>query len=891
MPDYAAHFRLLDAGGELVTATRRQAHELARAHADRQIAAGRTVWETPRIVPWSAWAVRAWQAIAGERGDDAVLLGALATSRAWERIVGESATGRSLLNPRAAARGAAQSWATAQDWCLDLEGVVPATAEQAAFLEWSQSWLASCEHRGWFDPARVVRELERRASELVATRALAAGGIGFHGFESLTPARRRLTDALRRAGVPVEELHVQVPADRIACLAADGPDAELEEIAAWVVARLRVAPAARLAVILPDLAQRWATVRRVMDDRLQPSLLTPGARDARPYAFAAGPRLDEYALADAALLQLSLALERMDLLDVGRLLRSPYPRGADVEASRRAALDAHLRRTGELRPTVERVRLAAVDDRRGCATFGALIETIRREIAGPPRRSSAAWATAFERALVAAEWHGGRALSSDEFQTATKTHEALATFGGLERVLGPLTLEEALDELRAVAADVPFQPESDDAQVLFLDALADPGLELDGLWISGLTADRFPGAASPDPFLPPALQRDARLPHSTSELELEQSRRTLEAWLRSAPEVVLSWPRHDDDGERLPSPLLPVGLAAYEPATPMTSRATTVRAAAKLVPWEDSALPPLPAGKALRGGVSVLAAQSACPFKAGVEHRLGTRPLERPRFGLDSRQRGTLAHEALAFFWRDIGSQQRLRELGRDGAAARARSAIDSACVTLPQEIRHSRVLQLERRWLERAMLALADRELERAPFEVVECEAEYTLTLGRRRLDVRIDRIDRLPDGATVLIDYKTGQGPLAPARWTGDRPDQPQLPAYAAHLPETPVAVAFGRLALAAVGFAGLSARPSLLPDVKTPDQFKHDALRGRSWDSVIEEWRRVTTALVDAYASGVADVDPTDDACRYCAHAAVCRIEQLGAEADAEGGDDDE
>ena len=37
---------------------------------------------------------------------------------------------------------------------------------------------------------------------------------------------------------------------------------------------------------------------------------------------------------------------------------------------------------------------------------------------------------------------------------------------------------------------------------------------------------------------------------------------------------------------------------------------------------------------------------------------------------------------------------------------------------------------------------------------------------------------MDRLADGARVLIDYKTG---VATADWRGERPDNPQLPIYA--------------------------------------------------------------------------------------------------------------
>jgi probable DNA repair protein len=885
LPDYAAHFALLDEGGELVTATRRQAHELARAYTARQCASGRAVWETPRILPWSSWADHAWRALARDSRTDEVLLDGFAATRAWERLVAESAAGRELLDARAAGRSAARAWQLAQDWRVDLAELDPATPEQSAFLGWASSWLERCREHRWADPARLTAALAAEAPRLVRTdeRAAVRGPLGFHGFDSVAPARREFMDALKRAGRATRELQVDVRARRLAAFSAPSPEAELEAIAAWIVARLREHPEARLAIIVPDLATTWPTVRRVMDDRLQPSLLVPGAADQRPYAFASGPSLRDYSVVDAALLVLQLASERIDLVQAGRLLRSPYARGARQELTRRAALDALLRRAGELQVRVEWLRQLAADERHACPELAASIAAVRGELPSEGRRTAAQWAVAMERALLAAGWPDGRPLSSTEYQTGRKFHEVLAAFGALERVLPTLTLPEALRELHAIAAEMPFQPEAGDAQVLFLDALTEPGLALDGLWVSGLTADRFPGASTPDPFLPATVQRERRLPHSSAELELDQARRTLGAWQRSAAEVVLSWPSRDADGERLPSPLLPdaapLDVSAFLPA-----RATVIRATRRLVDWTETALPPLPAGERFLGGATVLALQSACPFRAGAEQRLGARPLDRPRFGLDPRQRGTLAHDALRALWLGLGSQQRLRELDPDARRACVVAAIEEACATLPAEARRSRLTALERRWLERALLALLDVELLREPFTVVACEQEFELRVEGRLLDVRIDRIDRLTDGSTVLIDYKTGQGKLEPSRWTGTRPDQPQLPAYAAHLPETPIAVAFGRLALAAVGFAGLSARDDVLPGVRTTRSYRHEALRDRPWDSLIEEWRRVTADLVDAHSRGVADVDPAPGACDYCPLGGVCRIEERVAAAEA-------
>lgn len=883
MPEYRAQFDLLDAGGELVTATRRQAHELARAHTARQRALGRLAWETPRIVPLPAWLERAWRGLARE-GRREVLLDPLATARAWERLVADSPAGRALLAPRAAGRGAARAWQLVHEWHLDLDAVPPATEEQQAFRQWSHEWRARAAEHGWVDAAPLPA--------LVA-RALGAGGwsagrIGFHGFESRTPARAALVSALEHAGRTVEEHGARVTAGALATHAAESPDAELEAVASWLVARLAARPDARLAVVIPDLATRWRTVQRVLDDRLAPERLVPGAPDERPYALASGPRLADYAVADAALLLVGLGEDRVGIVEAGRLLRSPYLRGAAVEATRRAALDAVLRRAGQRAPRPDELATLAAAEAHPCPEFAAAVAAVRSELADRGRRPASHWALAIERALACVGWPDGRALSSAEFQAAHKFRELLAAVGALERVLPALTLAEVLAELRAVVADTAFQPEAGDPPVLVLDALAAPGLEFDGLWVAGLTADAFPAAAAPDPFLPVALQRAGGLPHASAELELAHARRTLAAWRECAGELVLSWPVRDADGTRLASPLLP-RVPALELGGTLGSRAQAVRAAARRVAWQDRPLPPLPARARLHGGVEVIALQSACPFRAGVEQRLGARPLERPRVGLDPRDRGTVAHVALAAFWRDVRTQRRLRELGAEGRALSARRAIEEAVLKLPPGIRDSRLVALERAWLERAILALCEAELERAEFEVVEREGTRTLSIGGHPLEVRVDRIDRLADGATAVIDYKTGQGRLEPARWTGTRPDQPQMPTYAAWLDETPVAVAFARLALASVGFAGLSARAGLLPGVRTTADFDHDALRDRPWDSLIEEWRRVTTELVLAHARGVADVDPAPRACDHCRLAGLCRIEAALAdagEADGEG-----
>jgi len=84
-----------------------------------------------------------------------------------------------------------------------------------------------------------------------------------------------------------------------------------------------------------------------------------------------------------------------------------------------------------------------------------------------------------------------------------------------------------------------------------------------------------------------------------------------------------------------------------------------------------------------------------------------------------------------------------------------------------------------------------------------------YAHMLGN--FSVRIDRIDRLSDGARLLIDYKTG----APSRdWQGERPDNPQLPIYALLHSKSLIAVAYGKINAAECAFIAESERNGVFP-----------------------------------------------------------------------------
>ena len=483
---------------------------------------------------------------------------------------------------------------------------------------------------------------------------------------------------------------------------------------------------------MPDLAGREAPLRRALDDRLQPALLAPGAPDARPYALAVAPRLADYAVVEAASLLLQLAGASMDVLQVGQLFRSPYLPASGEAVQRRARLDGELRRMGaRLVPGGEiasRIRGARAAE----PEFAAAVEAVRGELEGPARRTAARWAEAMQQALRAAGWPKGRVLSTTEYGAARKLHEALATLSGLAGLLPPLTFDDACGELAAILAATPCPPDAGEPQVLVFDRHEDPGIAFEGLWVAGLNADRFPAAAVPNPFLPLALQRAHGLLGATPQGVLEDARHALRAWQGAAPEVIMSWPRQDGDAKLLRSTLVPAA-PEFAALTASVARATAVRASARLVPWVDTGLPPLATAAGIVGGVRVLELQSLCPFRAAAEIRLDARALDTPTPGVSPRVRGELMHAALATFWGDIGSHAELLARGVAGRQRAAAAAIEDALRRHRGFLPGPRLVALERAWQERALLALAERELEREPFKVAEREQPHVLEIGRR--------------------------------------------------------------------------------------------------------------------------------------------------------------
>ncbi len=876
-------------GALLVTVNNRLARHwrgLFAQQAAEQSMEKASVWSAPNILPWGAWLRQLWDAASWLAPDAPLLLDARQADVLWRKIIERESA--ALLQAAASARLAQEAWQTVQDACVTLPfDALECNEDVLRFQAWAQEFTAECARHGWLDEARLPQQV---------TEALTTGQIApparvlLLGFEEWRPRQQALLQALRSCGTDVVLVEPQsdgVVAGRggvrVALADAAGED---EAAARWVRARLQADPAARLAIIAPDLRTRRARLARLLDAQLAPQRLLPSGQDVpRAWNMSLGAALREHGMVQAALLVFALGDERLDLARLGQALRSPFLAGGAGEREARAMLDARLRTGGEL--AISNVYVRAQAEEQACPRFARSLEQLAEaRHAQVSRQSPVAWAEALREELRLAGWPGDGALSSEDFQLRQAWLDTLQSLGRLELVQARMSRSEALAHLRALAAETPFQPEAvTDAPVQVLGPLEALGLHFDGVWLLGMHHEQWPQQVRPSPFLPMRLQVRLEMPHASPARELAYARRISARLLDLAAEVIVSHAQQEEGRELEPSPLF-VGLAEValtdipQADIPLPSAWSLEGAVVEKMAFvQDADAPSLIAGTQVKGGARVLQLQSDCPFRACAELRLGAQALETPDLGPDARLRGEALHAVMERVWGELGTQAAL--LALDEAACKA--LVERHARAAMDELAHKRrslwpvrLQDLEVARLSELVSAWLVLERERPPFVVEARESTQLIEIGGLQLKVKIDRIDRLSGGVNdaagcrLILDYKTGAA--KPADWAGERPAAPQLPLYAVSTAQT-CALAFAQVRAGDMAFSGLQ-------DAQGADAGLN-AVEGE-WDAVLADYWHVLETLAENFRLGHAEVDPRQPSiCTHCDLGLLCRIHERAGE----------
>lgn len=847
--------RAIREGAVIVTANQRLARFYRRLYNDHQLREGARAWEQPSIVPWNAWVRRLWEdAVLSDRVPHATVLSKHQAEAVWHGIVADSPAGGQLLQMRATAASAMSAWKLLQQYRVSWKRIAYG-GDWEAFAGWARAFEQVCVTEHWLDEPRV------------ANVVMASGGapqtVLLGGFDEFTPQQGALLEALQGWG---GEWHAierpEVASTSVTRSEWIDAEAELRAAALWARSHVQEGSNRRIAVVVPDLGALRSKAQRIFTEVLHPHALASFEDLRALFHLSTGVALASYPLVHSALMLLRIGGGELLLNEAGAILRSPFIAGAMLETSGRAQVDARLRRTRAAEIGIDYLRQEA-------SRIPVFAEALNRwgALQPPPQLSQkpSAWAASFRALLEAIGWPGDRVLSSAEFQTRQAWEALLDNFESLDLVEGMLARDEAFDRLAAMAEKTEFQPEDPNAAVQVTGALEAAGADFDHLWITGLDHEAWPAPARPHPFVPPAVQVEYNMPHSSPQRESEFAVKTLARLMASAPEVMVSHARRQGERVLRPSPFI-----AALPALANALVDPPVHAKARTVLIDDSSGPGY-TDELVRGGTSTLKHQSQCPFRAFAQIRLGARPLEHGALGVTPADRGSALHKALDVFWKQTKSHNALLALTAEALDERVRECAQAALGPEHGSVLSRRFLKMEKQRVAQVLIEWLELEKTRAPFTVVQGEQDDYITMGGLKMKTRIDRLDELASGGLVVIDYKS----TAPSvnAWEPPRMDEPQVPLYATSLTERVAGVAFGQLTPADMRFRGC-AEAGVLPGIK--GLAAGETIAGR-----IEEWRASLTVIAGEFRTGHAAVKPTKNACAFCGLTAFCRITEVHAE----------
>jgi ATP-dependent helicase/nuclease subunit B len=878
MDHYLEVLSALDPASVILTPNRRLAMSLHGIYQKYQMEADKTCWTTPTILPVNVWIEELWASYA--RQSFATLphvLNPAQEQHLWEEILTQSTYHDYFLQVSETSRLVKSARGLLKQWLITADHPLFASAgDYAALQQWINAFEQVCHSKHWIDAA-CLPDLVRE--QIIAGKILVPTKIYYAGFTDLSPQLTALFAAATERGTDLQAVTPTKAATSMLRTAASEADDELRLCAYWAKAQHDLQQQQTIGCVIPMLDKKRERVLQIFSEVF-------GSNEH--FNISAGQPLAQYPVIHAALELLALYKKQISCESLFFLLSTPFIGGGEKERIKRSQFDGRIRAKNfsdiELAPQlVKNEDNKIINLARSCPTLARRISDFKTQLQESQTIASYAyWSPLFNRLLSTLGWPGERVLNSEEYQVVDEWLKLLHDLTTLDVTTAPVSFHQALQTLMEMAATKPFQPKSPSSNVQVLGVLEAAGLCFDQLWISGMDDTSWPSQPKPNPFIPKKLQRELKMPHASAERELEYCQTMTKQFQHSAQQIIFSYAKTQDENIVQPSPLIraveevsPEHILPARPAV-LSEKIFLHRNVEQLI---DEIGPAHLADENASGGVDIIKNQASCPFKAFAICRLGARELESPLPGLRPKERGTIVHQIMEKCWDDLKSWDRLMAISDLDLHHLLEKIIDHALLDHAHaQQQQNSYLALEKQRLHKLVFDWLHIEKQRGPFVVLNSEKSAEIKLGALRFNVRIDRIDQLPDGNKLIIDYKTGTG-MTIGHWFGDRPEEPQLPLYAQLDSMNTAGIVFAQVAAGNHCFKGVSQYPLEIKGIKAAEELR--GAEEKNWQTLTNEWQTVLTKLGEDFYLGKACVDPKDKkaTCQRCDLKPLCRINEYG------------
>ncbi len=843
----------------VITATSRLAQRLRNELQD----SGQSLTPAPQIMDYRSWLQYLWSVLCWQLPKPLRLLTDIQVQQVWRRVL--LASDLDILNPMSVIPLAIQTYQSLRAYRLpDADWQHFSSGDVRWFCQAYRQYLMLLQQHHYLDPADLPNALITADMRSYLQQV----DIDWLGFVEHTPEQLALMRHL--SGAQHRQIHWQMTSTSVARLTCVDTLDEFQQALTWAMSLTQTSlvpqssldPHAekklpRVAIVVPELQKYRAELLRETL-RWQHQQVLP------VISFSGGEPLAQLPLFKTLFSALCLLQTPWQLQDVLRLCRSTFIGEALVLPE-----SLHTQLPQSARPEIFQNFLSAQDLK---PTWLAILRQQLEQVS--VARALSHWCDFAQALLLQLQWPGSLMLNSTDYQAVQKITQLLNTLRTADPFDDPWIWSDFLLLLQQQAQQRLFQPESPDCQIQVLGLWEAVGQTFDGLWVMGLHQDAWPRPTRLLPFLSREVQLAHQLPRVCPQQEWALAQQMLQQWQKSSLQLVISFAEQDGAAHQSASPL----IVDFLPMNPLPVLCTVAPSLLLQKVSEISVV--IDADEKIRGGSAILAAQAQCPFQSFARFRLRVKTVEETVVGLSAQERGILVHSCLEMFWRQHQQQDALKALSAEQLQQQLQTIIHAQLKT--RQLKQStalnnallcaeqqRLLNLLTQWLQMEKL--------RTPFKVIALEQAIEVQLADMQLSVRLDRMDQLETGESVLIDYKTGAVNLQD--WWHQPCLAPQLPLYALTVSPRADAIVYGVVTLPKPMLKGLgSAALQVYDDAPRYLQQAVDALE--DWPDLQSRWQQDIHQLAQDFSQGVVDVQPIngDATCVRCGLQGLCRVNSL-------------
>lgn len=827
------------------------------------------------IYSFEEWLTHQWEILKQREKNPQKVLSTFQEQWLWKEIIAQSQVGEYLLDLWQMAYLASNAKRQCHLWQLAIEPTNwPYKEDTQAFELWHQAFKNKCEAHHWVTFAEMAEKILDAYKNNILQKS---PEVILVEYNEIPP----LYQSLLNTAFHHQKNH-QSEQQKNHCHRAGFPSGqkELEAAIQWSYHTHQNSPNERIGIIVPNLSEYRSEIETLIYNVL------PEAKEIS-FNISIGTPLSEIPIVEAALQVLSFCNEPKTSLSVLKLIHSPFIFHLDYNnpqlINEIADLEYQLSEMGDKKLNHEAI-LEIVKPSGHNHWHDSLKSAIELFQEYPPKKQTLKeWHLVFTKILEHFNWPGLRARTDIENKQYTQWKECFEQWSNLSSEYERLSYNDAVNHLTQWVHHQIFHPVTPKINnpIQIMGLLEAAGLQFDKLWLIGMNSQQWPPAAKPNPFLPYRLQRHYQMPHSSAEREFVYAQQLTQRYLTSANEIMISYSASDEEESAKPSSLIidipeikANDLAFSKKYNPIQNQ---TRPITKSTIDSEEFGPKVSESEknTLRGGSGILTHQAACPFRSFALYRLHADPLPESTLGIHPIDRGILLHSVLEKLWKKIKSSENLHLLSEQQTQSLITQTIKKSIKEKIFSHYEPVYLELEALRLQNLIGHWLEIEKKRDAFTLFACELTQEVQIDDLKFRLRIDRIDQLPDGSLILIDYKSGKN-LSQKQWLDERIDEPQIPLYA--LSQNNVS----GLLYAVINKESMRFKGIILKDIGITDATLWESLDKSLWPESFaqlkKQWEKNLNKLAKEFLSGYAAVDPKygHATCNNCHLNTLCRYD---------------